>query len=318
MSRPNKTHRGVSGKRLRDSDRHLVGRRSALRVECVLGSRPHSQPGLLAGGRRLLDRRRDSSTARTVALTLSGAVVLVAFFLKRGGTPLSRRKLARCLLLCGSLAIGFLLAEAASALRLRLLHSASAVPAGGLRQASRSKPSDLRPADADKVHAPDIFPDADDDRQIDIAVVGESSAEGVPFNRWTSIGHILQWQLGKIFPDRGMHVQVVASSGHTLQGQQELLARLSRRPEILIIYCGHNEVSNRVESNRDTRHYFDEQLPTAWSRVRRTGRGVLSSVRSDARNGGQVPGRHPAAAPRPPCRGRRTGLHDHRVHRPPG
>jgi lysophospholipase L1-like esterase len=62
-----------------------------------------------------------------------------------------------------------------------------------------------------------------------------------------------------------LHLQVVASSGHTLQGQQELLARLRRRPEILIIYCGHNEVSNRVESNRDTRYYFDEQLPTAWT-----------------------------------------------------
>ncbi len=105
------------------------------------------------------------------------------------------------------------------------------------------------------------------DRDIDIAVLGESSAEGVPFNRWTSIGRILQWQLESIFPGREIRLQVLAFSGHTLEEQQGLLTRLSRRPEILIIYCGHNELSSRTGSTRDTRHYFDDQLPTPWTVV---------------------------------------------------
>jgi lysophospholipase L1-like esterase len=60
-------------------------------------------------------------------------------------------------------------------------------------------------------------------------------------------------------------VVVLAFSGHTLESQQALLPQLARRPEILIIYCGHNEFSARVNPTRDTRHYFDEQLPTPWT-----------------------------------------------------
>ncbi len=195
-----------------------------------------------------------------------GAVLTAALLLKRRGKAATRRKLARGLLLCGSLVLGLLLAEATSTLWLRRAHRASAVPAGGLRPAaSRSKAPGSSPESAAKVNAPDIFPEAPDDRTIDIAIVGESSAEGVPYNRWTSIGNILVWQLESIFPDRGVRLQILAFSGHTLEMQQTQLSRLVRKPDILLIYCGHNEFSGRVDSGRDTPFYFDDQAPTAWS-----------------------------------------------------
>jgi hypothetical protein len=33
----------------------------------------------------------------------------------------------------------------------------------------------------------------------------------------------------------------------------------------MIIYCGHNEISARIEASRDPPHYFDDRLPTVWS-----------------------------------------------------
>ncbi len=87
----------------------------------------------------------------------------------------------------------------------------------------------------------------------------------MPYNRWTSIGNILLWQLESIFPGRGVRLQILAFSGHTLEMQQTQLSRLDRRPEILIIYCGHNEFSGRVDSARDTPYYLDDLAPTPWS-----------------------------------------------------
>ena len=114
---------------------------------------------------------------------------------------------------------------------------------------------------------PTVFPDAGDEPEIDIAIVGESSAEGVPYNRWVSIGAILRWQLEKALRDRPVRLQVLAASGSTLEAQQKFLSRLSNRPEILLIYCGHNEITARVDATRDTHYYVDEQLPTAWTAV---------------------------------------------------
>jgi lysophospholipase L1-like esterase len=201
----------------------------------------------------------------TAAMTIVGVVVLAALLFKRRGKRTDRGKLFRGLLLCASLAVSLLLAEAATALWVRFAHSGSAVPAGGLRAASGSGHFYFTPGATPEVAAPERFAEKADDHDIDIAVVGESSAEGVPFNQWTSIGRILTWQLEPIFPGRAVRLQVLAFSGHTLESQQALLPQLARRPEILIIYCGHNEFSARVNPTRDTRHYFDEQLPTPWT-----------------------------------------------------
>ena len=168
---------------------------------------------------------------------------------------------------CVSLAIGLFLAEVGSAFWLARAHRGTAVPAGGLHPYSKRRNSDLRPASAADVQGPTEFSDNADDPEIDIAVLGESSAEGVPYNRWVSIGEILRWQLGTVLPGRPVRLQVLATSGSTLEAQQKLLSRLSSRPEVMLIYCGHNEITARLDATRDTRYYLDERLPTAWTIV---------------------------------------------------
>jgi lysophospholipase L1-like esterase len=264
MSVSSNSLRGITGKRLRVlfaisvvATALLVG--SGLWLAARIPERYYWQAGVVF----LI--AVEIAYCATAAMTIVGAVVLAALLLKRRRKGTDHRKLFRGLLLCGSLAISLLLAEAATALWMRVAHSGSAFPAGGLPQASGSGRFDFTPGATPEIAAPERFAEKSDDRDIDIAVMGESSAEGVPFNRWASIGRILEWQLEAIFPGRGVHLQVLAFSGHTLEDQQNLLPKLTRRPDILVIYCGHNELSARVNARRDTRHYFDEQLPTAWT-----------------------------------------------------
>ena len=45
-----------------------------------------------------------------------------------------------------------------------------------------------------------------------VAVVGESSAQGVPYNGWLSIGAIVAWQLDGLFPDRHARLHLLVIS----------------------------------------------------------------------------------------------------------
>ena len=57
---------------------------------------------------------------------------------------------------------------------------------------------------------------------------------------------------------------MIARSGDTLEWQHRELASLRRRPDLLIIYCGHNEFTSRLAESREPRYYFDDWLPTGW------------------------------------------------------
>ena len=74
----------------------------------------------------------------TATVTVVGAVVAGTLLIARRTDRARRRKPGRCLLLCFSLAISFLLAEVASALTLARIHERSAVPAGAQRPRSRA------------------------------------------------------------------------------------------------------------------------------------------------------------------------------------
>jgi hypothetical protein len=203
----------------------------------------------------------------TATVALVAAIVTASLLVAKRTDRTGRGKLARALLMCASLAIALVQAEVASAIWLARIHRASAVPAGGLRRNSNRGARAPMPDSAALSEGPTLFPDSVDEPEIDIAIVGESSAEGVPYNRWVSIGAILQWQLEQTLPGRRVRLQVFATSGSTLEAQQKLLSRLTHRPEILLIYCGHNEITARVDPTRDTHYYVDEQLPTAWAAV---------------------------------------------------
>lgn len=94
-----------------------------------------------------------------------------------------------------------------------------------------------------------------------IAVIGESSARGLPFERWVSPGHIVAWQLGRMLPGARIRLDVLADPGIRLEAMHTKLAGYRRRPDVLIIYAGHNEFTSRDNWSRGVTHYRDA-LPT--------------------------------------------------------
>ena len=88
----------------------------------------------------------------------------------------------------------------------------------------------------------------------------------MPFQKWLSIGAIVKWQLEKAIPGLNVRLTILARSGDTLEKQHEALAGLNRRPELLIVYCGHNEFFSRFFAFSDLPYYFLDQRPSGWDR----------------------------------------------------
>ena len=97
------------------------------------------------------------------------------------------------------------------------------------------------------------------EREVTIAVLGESSAAGVPFERWLSVGKIVGWQLEQVIPGQSCRVETLAEPGATLEGQHEKLSRVRHYIDALIVYCGHNEFAATIPSSRRLAYYVDEK-----------------------------------------------------------
>jgi len=171
-----------------------------------------------------------------------------------------RRWILRYGLLCVSIFGCALLGETVGAIIVSRWDRPKADPASGSPGDSRALVSSR------SVDLPMEFPDDEEDgedRPIRITVVGESSAAGVPYNQWVSVGKAVAWGLGRAIPGRRFQEEVLAGSGETLEIQHRKLAKLTRRPDILILYCGHNEFSARIPNSRDRSHYADDDAPSA-------------------------------------------------------
>jgi lysophospholipase L1-like esterase len=96
---------------------------------------------------------------------------------------------------------------------------------------------------------------------VSILVVGESSAEGVPYKDWLSVGKIVAWKLRRIFPQRMFHVEVQARAGWTLEQMHQKLAESPRRPDVVILYAGHNEFASRYGWSDSVAYYHDDPRP---------------------------------------------------------
>jgi hypothetical protein len=182
---------------------------------------------------------------------------------KRRGRP--RLPAARGLLGCMSVLVGLVAAEATSAIYQAHAHQRTVIPVGGLQDPPAEDLTARLPPAANPT-LPSEFSDRDGDRDVDLVVLGESSAEGVPYQKWFSVGQIVKWQLEQAIPGRTFRLRILARSGDTLERQHEGLARLKRRPELLIVYCGHNEFLSRFFAFRDPPHYFLDQRPSDWER----------------------------------------------------
>jgi lysophospholipase L1-like esterase len=112
---------------------------------------------------------------------------------------------------------------------------------------------------------PTHFAEAEQGGDVTLAVLGESSAFGMPFEPWFSVGKIVAWQLGKAMPERRFRAEILAIPGDTLEGQHRNLATLKHKPGALIVYCGHNEFVAHIPTWHTVDYYADDQaLPLFW------------------------------------------------------
>ncbi len=94
---------------------------------------------------------------------------------------------------------------------------------------------------------------------VTIAVLGESSAAGIPFERWLSVGKIVAWQIEQATPGRTIDVLTLAEPGATLERQYQKLATIRHGIDALVVYCGHNEFAATIPSSRRLAYYVDEK-----------------------------------------------------------
>jgi hypothetical protein len=216
-----------------------------------------SKLGVLLG----LEAAYGTALAATLIATPALGLLLVAA--RRRGAV--RPKLARALLLGTSLLLGMVLAEAGAwAWRARLERTGVLALARPGRPAAALEPAG---SPADPV-LPTRFPPAPE-KTVTLVVLGESSAEGVPFNLYAlSAGSLVRWQLEELVPGRQFQLVNLASSGETLERQHRKLATLAYRPAVLMIYCGHNEFSSRMPWSRDVPYYLDQRAPSFREAVR--------------------------------------------------
>jgi hypothetical protein len=97
--------------------------------------------------------------------------------------------------------------------------------------------------------------------EVYIVVIGESSARGEPYHPNLSVGQILGWQLEKVFPGRTFRVDVKATGGLCMEQAVERLDRLERRPDAVLVYCGHNEFQAHYSWGRAAKYYVEEVTP---------------------------------------------------------
>jgi hypothetical protein len=120
--------------------------------------------------------------------------------------------------------------------------------------------------------------------EFSIVVIGESSALGVPYDDWLSVGTIVGRELERAIPGGRFRVDVLAARGATLEDMHLKLTCLTNKPDVLIIYSGHNEFLARFTLANQVFYYDDERLPASrWMRLEYFSRAspVLSLVREN-------------------------------------
>ncbi len=98
-----------------------------------------------------------------------------------------------------------------------------------------------------------------------ILVIGESSGRGEPYHPWLSVGQIAGWKLESVFPGRKVEVDIWAYGGAILRKMHNLLAKLTYRPDALMVYVGHNEFQGRYTWQREPGGYYDDDMPSLFT-----------------------------------------------------
>jgi lysophospholipase L1-like esterase len=202
----------------------------------------------------------------TLAACLVGVPALTALVVVSRRRGVERHWAARGLLLVVSMLFAMAVGEAATAVVQARWGRASVMPAGPFGPELRNQ-SWLLPDTTEMVALPTEFPEMKNPDELDIVVLGESSAEGVPYSLFSiSPLAIVKWRLEQENPAKVIRLTTLAFWGQTLEKQHRLLAKLKRKPDVLIVYCGHNEFTARLPASRDQDYYLDTNVPRPWER----------------------------------------------------
>jgi hypothetical protein len=199
-----------------------------------------------------------------LAAALAATPLLGVGFIRARRRGIARPHLARLLLFGVAVLVGAGLGELGASYIQPHLEAAGilALPP----PAKRAEPFAL-PRTSPELALPQPPPRAAGDA-LRLVVIGESSAAGVPFNLFgLSIGSLVAWQLEEALPGRQIELFNLADSGETLERQHRRLAALNRRPDALIVYCGHNEFSSRMPWSREVPHYMDGPAQPLFDRL---------------------------------------------------
>jgi tetratricopeptide (TPR) repeat protein len=147
-----------------------------------------------------------------------GGLILVLVMLKARRERIKRPLASRLLLLCGSIIVSVAMIELASGAWLAWAHRFPHMP------------TDFTASTGDELR---------------IVVIGGSSARGQPYQDWLSIGQIVAWKLQAVLPERKVVADVLAREGATLEEMHQKLAAIKQRPDMVIIFSGHNEFQAR-------------------------------------------------------------------------
>jgi tetratricopeptide (TPR) repeat protein len=94
--------------------------------------------------------------------------------------------------------------------------------------------------------------------EVHVAFVGESTMAGFPYLKF-GIPKVVGWQLEQMYPNRKIVLDDVSAVGLNLRTALARLAQLPVRPQLLLLYSGHNEFFYEVEE-------LATHLDTPWER----------------------------------------------------
>jgi hypothetical protein len=154
---------------------------------------------------------------------------------------ISRSASVRGFMLCVGCLLALVLAEVTAAARQASLHRSPAVT------------NDIPALEG-------RFAEPTERDEMTLAVLGDSSAIGVPYESWLSVGKIVAWQLEQAIPGKRFRIELLAELGDSLAGQVRKLAGVRRRPDVLIVYCGHNEIPGAPRLD----YYLDDNPALYW------------------------------------------------------
>jgi tetratricopeptide (TPR) repeat protein len=94
--------------------------------------------------------------------------------------------------------------------------------------------------------------------EVHVAFVGESTMAGFPYLKF-GIPKVVGWELEQMYPNRKIVLDDVSAVGLNLRTALARLAKLPVRPQLLLLYSGHNEFFYDVEE-------LATHLDTPWER----------------------------------------------------